>query len=583
MRETLGNQDSSFWIAQELGVPSRAKYEQIILARYCANCGAELIGIVIFAEETYSFSELQDLDREYRKERSLAFKKAFEYSGKMREAVFGCKSCPICGQTFPERALPGFCYIKNDFRLPTGMYYYCWDSIYDAIFDKMKTIRKNTYLAEAKELVAKLTEKANEKYQRSDLLVPKTVEISASVQTLLLHIGHLMRLEVGLYDIEQNLAELYKGKSELRAALLKEKDEQISSAFFELRKVKAKMTDFVENHNSFVSVPFPEINYPVRPEKPRKPHFNDNPPVEPIYKTAGLFNKKKIMAENEVMKNAYEKELERYNQRKAAYQLDLASYEKNLAQYMTENAAWTAEVEALKKKAQSEQQTMVEQKEIEYNEKVSEYKRDVQKAEVELKLVIDKTNDSAGLIYFSEEISEGEKLLESIIATRNELYGYNVIYPKYRNIIALSSFYDYLMSGRCNSLAGADGAYNLYESESRADLIITKLSDVLASLDKIQENQYILYQQMSDVNNGIKSLNESMTSAISSLAHLEATGDEMKYYLKAIKSDTSDVSSKAKAIAENTEVTAHYSKISAHYAKRNAELTDALGYMVAFK
>ena len=111
------------------------------------------------------------------------------------------------------------------------------------------------------------------------------------------------------------------------------------------------MTDFVENHNSFVSVSSPEINYPVRPKKPQKPHFNDNPPVEPIYKTAGLFNKKKIMAENEVIKNAYENELERYNQRKAAYQSDLASYEKNLAQYMTEDAAWTAEVEVLKESA----------------------------------------------------------------------------------------------------------------------------------------------------------------------------------------------------------------------------------------
>ena len=75
----------------------------------------------------------------------------------------------------------------------------------------------------------------------------------------------------------------------------------------------------------------------------------------------------------------------------------------------------------------------------------------------------------------------------------------------------------------------------------------------------------------------------SPDSLAQSIKMVEAQLSEMKYYLKAIKSDTSDVSSKAKAIAENTEVTAHYSKISAHYAKRNAELTDALGYMVAFK
>ena len=36
-------------------------------------------------------------------------------------------------------------------------------------------------------------------------------------------------------------------------------------------------------------------------------------------------------------------------------------------------------------------------------------------------------------------------------------------------------------------------------------------------------------------------------------------------------------------VAENAEIAAHYSQISAFYAKRNAELTDALGYLIAFK
>ena len=69
--------------------------------------------------------------------------------------------------------------------------------------------------------------------------------------------------------------------------------------------------------------------------------------------------------------------------------------------------------------------------------------------------------------YFSllndRKITEAEELLKKTFATRNDLYAYDVIFGKYRDVVALSSFYEYLMSGRCTSLVGATGAYNIYE------------------------------------------------------------------------------------------------------------------------
>jgi len=81
-----------------------------------------------------------------------------------------------------------------------------------------------------------------------------------------------------------------------------------------------------------------------------------------------------------------------------------------------------------------------------------------------------------------------------------EHYSQGVIFPKYRNIIAVSAFYDYLASGRCDSLEGASGAYNLYETELRQNIIIAQLSLILKNINSIKDNQYSLYQELSKSN-----------------------------------------------------------------------------------
>ena len=49
-------------------------------------------------------------------------------------------------------------------------------------------------------------------------------------------------------------------------------------------------------------------------------------------------------------------------------------------------------------------------------------------------------------------------------------------------MIAIASFYEYLMAGRCTSLEGTGGAYNLYENEIRMNQIISQLDTVITSL-----------------------------------------------------------------------------------------------------
>lgn len=94
------------------------------------------------------------------------------------------------------------------------------------------------------------------------------------------------------------------------------------------------------------------------------------------------------------------------------------------------------------------------------------------------------------------------KIKSAITNTQTELdilYASNFIYPKYRNLIAIASMYEYLDSGRCNSLEGADGAYNIYELEVRLDRIITKLDIIISNLEQIRANQYYLYTAIKEM------------------------------------------------------------------------------------
>lgn len=97
-----------------------------------------------------------------------------------------------------------------------------------------------------------------------------------------------------------------------------------------------------------------------------------------------------------------------------------------------------------------------------------------------------------------------------------KLYALDIVYDKYRNLIAISSFYEYFASDRVSELTGAKGAYNLFEQEIRMDLVINKLDVIIEQLEDIKENQYALYQKMDeaiDIMNGIYDDVEELVSA----------------------------------------------------------------------
>jgi hypothetical protein len=94
----------------------------------------------------------------------------------------------------------------------------------------------------------------------------------------------------------------------------------------------------------------------------------------------------------------------------------------------------------------------------------------------------------------------------------NNLYNLDIIFPKYRNFLAVNQISEYIDSGRCSELEGANGAYNLYESELRQNIIIDKLETVINQLEQIKQNQFYIYQAMRDTQNAIDNMNVSVVT-----------------------------------------------------------------------
>ncbi len=82
-------------------------------------------------------------------------------------------------------------------------------------------------------------------------------------------------------------------------------------------------------------------------------------------------------------------------------------------------------------------------------------------------------------------------------ALLKEYYETGIVFPKYRNLIAMCSILEYFMSGACDTMKEA---YNKYDNEVLFKQVMTKLDEVIQALDSIRENQFMLYDAIQEGN-----------------------------------------------------------------------------------
>lgn len=117
----------------------------------------------------------------------------------------------------------------------------------------------------------------------------------------------------------------------------------------------------------------------------------------------------------------------------------------------------------------------------------------------------------------SYRIEEIKKYYIETNSALEKLYSANIIYEKYRNMIAVGMFCEYFDSGRCTSLEGHEGAYNIFENEIRQNIIIDKLDVIITKLEKIAQNQYMIYHSIQDSNRKIQEMSNEILSSSQSI------------------------------------------------------------------
>lgn len=131
--------------------------------------------------------------------------------------------------------------------------------------------------------------------------------------------------------------------------------------------------------------------------------------------------------------------------------------------------------------------------------------------------------------------AEYDKAVEKLRETQNILadyYSENIIYDKYRALVPVCTFYEYIASGRCNQLEGYEGAYNLYENELRLNVIANKLNDIMERLDNIASSQSAILNAINESTAKLDHLETSVSSSLNKLESLEKNGETINYYSK---------------------------------------------------
>lgn len=157
----------------------------------------------------------------------------------------------------------------------------------------------------------------------------------------------------------------------------------------------------------------------------------------------------------------------------------------------------------------------IKEQETRYSAEKNEYESRVMAAETEYQARLKAeekrlVEESIRKDYLERIISLEQAELREAENRRQKAYAIGFIFPKYQYLEAVAQIYEYFLSGRCKTLenesSGIDGAYNLFELELRLNRIVTGINNILASLETIKNNQYILYQTCSEMNNKISSL-----------------------------------------------------------------------------
>ena len=413
------------------------------------------------------------------------------------------------------------------------------------------------------ETVDRKMDAIDQKICDSDNLVTNNTDEQVSVikntdVVLKEYLKNIIEIETAYYAVRQRLKTLYEQEYITNELINYSYKQEIVKNEKKLTQLQEDKKEAEKRIRSLSVKPKVTIKKPIKPIEPTKP----------VLQQAGFFNKKKTQAANDALTKEYETALQNYYH--------------EIEQYNTSLADYNEEKKRLKAQAQDDLNQKLEAKD-QIDQQIEDVSSMIKTIKAKKAKYFPSNPDLFKKSFIEEEIKIATKMLLSLNEGRNKFYSYNIVYPKYRNLVAISSFYEYLESGRCRSLEGSDGAYNIYENEIRLNHVITQLAEVINSLEQIKNNQFLIYSQLQSINTGLNSLNAKMNAALISLDSIDGTNKSIADNIDLLAKNSKAIVYNIETLASNSSIIAYNTEKTAFYAKKNAELTNALGFLIALK
>lgn len=244
-----------------------------------------------------------------------------------------------------------------------------------------------------------------------------------------------------------------------------------------------------------------------------------------------------------------------------------SDYKNNIIKYREELQRYEIECEIIDKN-----NTIIKKKNTElWNQKKKKYNEWVEKEKanyLEYSQKYDSEINAKRYIY-NQELNVAESKLSEVTIILKRLYSmrindYLCIHPNYQGLVPVTIIYGYFDTGRCSSLRGFEGAYNLYEDERIKGMIINKLDDIIEQLEHLNATMDYVARCIINCERQLEFLNRNMERLIEETTRANNNFMDTMYDINnKMTKHHQDMDDYAKQIESNTANSAYYSEVGA--------------------
>lgn len=252
-----------------------------------------------------------------------------------------------------------------------------------------------------------------------------------------------------------------------------------------------------------------------------------------------------------------------YNERKKEYEKSVAEHDRIFQENI--KAAEKYEQEYYQR---LEEENAIGAKELEFseNQRVENYYNSIEYKTLENEISV-----------IDESYLNVENKLNQLYDLRDN--GALYIHPNYRGLVPISVIYGYFDTGRCTSLTGPDGAYNLYEDEKFKGMIVNNLNTISSKLDTLNNTMYYVGLTLNNINRQLITLNQTAFQIANSVNSIDMEISSINDNLYDIKSGINEQNIQLKDISQNTKNIAYYEKTNAKINAINVMLNNNLNQL----